>query len=124
MNTGKQAVVSTKSGKLEGEYKDNIYVFKGIPYAAPPVGNLRWLPPRPPKPWSGVRPAKEYAAISPQNPMPIAAPGMPDFASMLQDISHVSSEGRTAELSRKLRYFLYFIFLYHYILYEIQTYQT
>jgi para-nitrobenzyl esterase len=84
MSASKQAVVTTKSGKLEGEFKDGIYVFKGIPYAAPPVGELRWLAPQPPIPWSGVRPAKEYAAISPQNPLPIAAPGMPDFASMPQ----------------------------------------
>lgn len=85
MNDEKQAVVTTKNGKLEGYFKDSLYVFKGVPYAAPPVGNLRWLPPRPPESWSGVRPAREYDAIAPQNAMPFEAPGMFDFGKQLQD---------------------------------------
>ena len=80
-----QAVVSTKSGKLEGNDKKGLYVFKGIPYAAPPVGNLRWMPPRPEKKWSGVRPAKEYGAISPQPMMPGGtAIGTPSFDGQTQ----------------------------------------
>ncbi len=85
MNPEKQAIVSTKNGKLEGEFKDGLYVFKGISYAEQPVGALRWLPPQPLKKWDGIRPAKKYGAISPQNAMPIAAPGMPDFGKELQD---------------------------------------
>jgi para-nitrobenzyl esterase len=85
MNAAKQAIVTTNSGKLEGTFDNGLYIFKGIPYAAPPVGELRWMPPRPSEPWSGVRPAKKYAAISPQNAMPMAAPGMPDFSKELQD---------------------------------------
>lgn len=69
MSTGKQAAVTTKSGKLEGDFQDGIYVFKGIPYAAAPVGNLRWMPPQPTTPWNGVRPAKQYGATAPQNMM-------------------------------------------------------
>jgi para-nitrobenzyl esterase len=69
VNDSKKAVVSTKSGKLEGKYDGGLYVFKGIPYAAPPVGDLRWLPPQPVKAWNGVRSAKEFGAIAPQNPM-------------------------------------------------------
>ena len=45
MSSPKPSLVSTRSGKVEGSYEDGIYVFKGIPYAAPPVGNLRWMPP-------------------------------------------------------------------------------
>jgi para-nitrobenzyl esterase len=81
----KQAIVTTKSGKLEGVERKGLYVFKGIPFAAPPVGKLRWMPPQPVKPWQGVRPAKEYAAVSPQPLMPGGtAIGTPSFAGQEQ----------------------------------------
>ncbi len=67
--SNRQALVETKTGAVEGSYQDGLCVFKGIPYAAPPVGELRWLPPQPVKPWQGVRKAKEYGSIAPQNPM-------------------------------------------------------
>lgn len=65
-----QPVVSTKSGKVEGNILGGLYVFKGIPYAAPPLGNLRWMPPQSVKPWKGVRSAREFGPIAPQNPLP------------------------------------------------------
>ena len=70
MNSQKNPVVSTKSGKVEGSYEGGQYIFKGIPYAAPPVGDLRWMPPQPVKPWKDVRPAKQFGPIAPQNAMP------------------------------------------------------
>ncbi len=79
MSDNTQAIVSIKSGKVEGQYREGLYVFKGIPYATPPVGELRWHPPQPVKPWDGVRPAKKYGNIAPQNAMPIPMPGMPGF---------------------------------------------
>jgi para-nitrobenzyl esterase len=50
------------NGILEGVVSADgkVRAFKGIPYAAPPVGSLRWQPPQPVKPWTGVRPAIEY----------------------------------------------------------------
>lgn len=69
MSNNKQTIVSTKSGKVEGSFEDGLYVFKGIPYTAPPVGDWRWMPPQPVKPWSGVRPAKRFGSIAPQNAM-------------------------------------------------------
>jgi para-nitrobenzyl esterase len=65
------AVIETTSGKIEGVFRKGLYFFRGIPYAAPPVGERRWLPPMPPKPWGGVRPAKEFGPTAPQEPMEI-----------------------------------------------------
>ncbi len=70
MTNSREIVVNTKSGKVEGIYENRQYAFKGIPYAAPPVGKLRWLPPQPVKPWNGVRSAKEFGPVAPQNGMP------------------------------------------------------
>jgi para-nitrobenzyl esterase len=64
-------IVATTSGKVEGKFENGLYVFKGIPYAAPPVGELRWQPPQPVKKWSGIRDAKKFGAIAPQTVMPI-----------------------------------------------------
>jgi para-nitrobenzyl esterase len=52
----------TVSGILEGVVSADgkVRTFKGIPYAAPPVGPLRWKPPQPPAAWTGVRKATEY----------------------------------------------------------------
>jgi len=69
MSDVRKAIVTTKSGKIEGSFEDGLYVFKGIPYAAPPVGDLRWMSPQPVKKWSGVRPAKKFGPIAPQNMM-------------------------------------------------------
>jgi len=70
MNGQKNPVVNTKSGRVEGNYEGGLYIFKGIPYADPPVGDLRWMPPQPVKPWKDVRPAKQFGPIAPQNTMP------------------------------------------------------
>ena len=43
-----------------------VHVFRGIPYATPPVGNLRWRPPQPEAAWDGVRDATEFSAQSAQ----------------------------------------------------------
>ena len=55
----------TESGVIAGQYSGNpeITVFKGIPYAAPPVGVLRWGPPQPIQPWEGVYHAYTFRDI-------------------------------------------------------------
>lgn len=53
--------VQIESGLVAGSGTE-IRVFKGIPFAAPPTGELRWKPPQPPKPWEGVRQATEFGA--------------------------------------------------------------
>ncbi len=56
-------VVRIDSGGLSGVAADDVVSFKGIPFAAPPVGDLRWRPPAPPAPWPGVRAATAYGAV-------------------------------------------------------------
>ncbi len=55
----------TALGTLEGVDESGIKVFKGVPFAQPPVGELRWKAPQPVEPWEGVKSAKEYGP----NPM-------------------------------------------------------
>ncbi len=57
-----QERVETLSGQLEGTYDANtgIRCFKGIPFAAPPIDELRWKPPQPVKPWTGIRKARSF----------------------------------------------------------------
>ena len=63
--------VETSAGALEGEYADDardLLVFRGVPYAQPPVGDARWRPPAPVEPWDGVRPAQAFAPACWQRP--------------------------------------------------------
>jgi para-nitrobenzyl esterase len=57
-------LVKIHDGKLSGTYNaaSRVYAFKGIPYAAPPIGNLRWQPPQPVVKWQGVLAAQEFGA--------------------------------------------------------------
>jgi para-nitrobenzyl esterase len=56
-------LVDTANGAVQGFIKGAVVEFRGIPYAAPPVGNLRWRPPKPPVPWTGVRDATQFGNI-------------------------------------------------------------
>ncbi|MDF3301746.1 carboxylesterase/lipase family protein [Streptomyces tropicalis] len=58
--------VRTHDGLVRGAAHDGYRTFQGIPYAAPPVGSLRWAPPRPAAPWPGVRDATRPASACPQ----------------------------------------------------------
>ena len=57
------------SGTVLGDPDKPLYVFRGIPYAAPPVGDLRWKPPQPLTPWPGIRECTVFAAVAPA-PLP------------------------------------------------------
>ncbi|KAI8502729.1 Carboxylesterase 5A [Branchiostoma belcheri] len=54
------------TSSIGGAVFDRIYTFKGIPYAAPPVGDLRWRPPQDPAGWTGVRDASQFGNRCPQ----------------------------------------------------------
>ena len=67
------AIAQTRSGKVEGEERNGVCVFRGIPYAAPPVGAKRWRAPDKVEAWSGVRKATQFGACAPQNKIPLEA---------------------------------------------------
>lgn len=58
--------VQVQQGLVAGFVEDDIFKFFGIPYAAPPVGELRWRPPTTPSEWDGVRECKKFSAVCPQ----------------------------------------------------------
>lgn len=67
------AVVRTRSGLVSGASAgDGIVAFKGIPYAAPPIGTLRWRPPSPPPSWNGIRAASHFGDDCMQTPYVIS----------------------------------------------------
>ncbi len=75
-----EPVVRTSGGQVRGRTEDDVAIFRGIPFARPPVGGLRFAAPRPADPWDGVRNAAAFGPPPPQStfglsPVPPAAPG-------------------------------------------------
>jgi para-nitrobenzyl esterase len=71
------APVRTEGGLVEGTAKDGVQVYKGIPFAAPPLGALRWRPPAPVVPWNGVKKTAAFAPICEQTQTPLPQFGIP-----------------------------------------------
>jgi para-nitrobenzyl esterase len=66
MNVELSHTIKIASGRLTGAKDDGLSIFKGIPYAAPPIGDLRWRPPQPPLAWDGVRECTNFGPAAPQ----------------------------------------------------------
>jgi para-nitrobenzyl esterase len=77
--SGGDPIVTTSDGAVRGAAVpgSTVDAFLGLPYAAPPTGNLRWRPPQSPAQWRGVRDATSFAPSCPQNPTfnPFLPPG-------------------------------------------------
>ena len=69
--------VRIDTGVLKGVVAGNVASFKGIPYAAPPVGDLRWRSPQSPAPWQGIRAADQPGAMCMQTSDPFAGTAKP-----------------------------------------------
>ena len=82
--TAETLVVHTKAGALHGAREDGVAVLRGVPYAAPPVGDLRFQPPQPVPAWSGARDATRDGPIAPQ--------GRSRLAHIMGDFEHPQSE--------------------------------
>jgi para-nitrobenzyl esterase len=63
-------VATTSMGSLRGQRVGAVTVFRGVPYARPPVDSLRWRAPQPLQPWAGARDATRYGPIPPQDISP------------------------------------------------------
>ncbi len=70
-------VVSVTGGRVQGVTADGVTSFKGIPFAAPPVGSLRWRAPQPVRPWSGIKNADHFAPSCMQDPKTLTQHGVP-----------------------------------------------
>src|SRR5690242_19116752 len=64
--SGGAPIVVTSDGAVRGAVMPGGYAFRGLPYAAPPTGNLRWRAPRPPAGWRGIRDATQFGPSCPQ----------------------------------------------------------
>jgi para-nitrobenzyl esterase len=101
---GTSARVRIDSGELQGLVDDGVVAFKGVPFAAAPVGELRWRPPQPVAPWKGVRPATEFGANCMQGrfgPPPAAGaatPAGPSEDCLFLNVWHPASATPRAKL--------------------------
>ena len=83
--------IRIKSGLIQGQPvddRDDVYVYKGVPYAAPPVGELRWKPPRGVQNWEGIRECIEYGPSCPQPKLP--APFGRDYGPYSEDCLYLN----------------------------------
>lgn len=64
--TNTSTIKCTQSGAVQGVATGSLDAFRGIPYAAPPVGDLRWKVPQPPASWTGVLDASKFGNVCPQ----------------------------------------------------------
>ena len=68
-------IIKTQNGQVQGVVGRQVFIFKGIPFAAPPVGDLRWREPQPAPPWQGTRKAESFGNACIQAPGLSAANG-------------------------------------------------
>ena len=93
-----QTIVRISSGPIVGTVQDGVCSYKGIPYAAPPVGDLRWKPPQAVKPWKDPRDCIEYGPSCPQKKqavMPIDVGDMDEDCLYLNVWAPAVSEGES-----------------------------
>jgi para-nitrobenzyl esterase len=101
-----QPQVKTLDGILEGVNESGILIFKGVPFAAPPVGDLRWKAPQPVEKWEGVRKADKFGP----NPMQEKLFGDMNFGTdkNSEDCLYLNIWSPAKTMNEKLPVFIYF----------------
>jgi para-nitrobenzyl esterase len=74
VGTGASPVVDTDAGPVRGTGAGSVHTFRAVPYAAPPVGGLRWAPARPPQPWTEPRDATAPGRLCAQDGLELGRP--------------------------------------------------
>ena len=98
-------VAETRHGKVRGtEIADGVLAWRGIPYAKPPVGDLRFRPPQAPEPWSGARDALGYGNRSLQ---PDLAPPDPQAPPMAEDCLYLNVTAPAGATGRPVLFWLH-----------------
>jgi len=99
-------IVETNDGTLEGTVQSGITIFKGVPFAAPPVGNFRWKAPQPHSKWFGIRKADDFGP----NPMQENIYGDMDFGTtkMSEDCLYLNIWTPAKTMEEGLPVFIYF----------------
>ena len=90
-----RCVANIDTGQVEGRREKGTWAFLGIPYAKPPIAELRWRPPQPVPPWEGIRPCAQFGNSCPQ---PVS--GEYGLGSLGEDCLHLNiwvPEGSTGE---------------------------
>jgi len=93
-------VVKTSDGVVQGAMVNDVAIFKGIPFAAPPVGNLRWKPPQPVAAWNGVRQATSFVhdCMQTSTSTPGTGPATPSEDCLYLNVwRRAKSDGTTAQ---------------------------
>ena len=97
--TGPQ--VSTKYGIVEGKEEKELNVFKGIPYAKPPIGELRWCPPQAPESWAGTKSCTEFSAVCAQESFPELMKIMDVSGSQSEDCLYLNVWSHASESEKR-----------------------
>lgn len=94
-------IIETAYGKVEGKKLEDVFAWKGIPYAKPPVGPLRFRPPVKPNPWEGVRDATNFSPVAAQSSSEIMNFLGNDIADMSEDCLYLNIWSPAADNKRR-----------------------
>ena len=85
-------VITTSYGRVQGLVNNGVHTFKGIRYGAPPIGELRWMPPQKPEPWKTILDCSSYGAPAMQIATGATAAPVSDFGMQMGQVFTTPSD--------------------------------